>query len=130
MKTQKRWVLLKHIDAPEDTKNVHFDLLLEDDSACRTWRLDQIPIKNGQPVKAIPAPLHRLEWLEKSESAVSGGRGWAVRVEGGFFKGIFPASNDYPINVDLYSKSIYGQLQIANGFCTICSGKSINYKSP
>tara|TARA_Y100001968_G_scaffold118587_1_gene108029 strand:- start:6116 stop:6481 length:366 start_codon:yes stop_codon:yes gene_type:complete len=121
MTLQNRWVLLKHVNAPGDVNKLHFDLLLEDGKFCRTWRLDQIPILNGQAVEAIDAPLHKLDWLEKTHSAVSGGRGWATRVHAGFFYGKIPLPLNSPIKVELISQTISGYLQISNGFCRIYS---------
>ena len=125
-----RWALLKHIDAPDDINRIHFDLLLEDGIACRTWRLDQVPVLNGQVVTAICSPLHKLHWLETNDSPVSRGRGWVERIEGGFFKGNLPSSLDSPIEIELLSKTISGLLEINKGFCRIRSGKSKSYKSP
>ncbi len=78
-----RWVLLRHIDAPDDPKKIHFDLLLEDVKFCRTWRLSEMPCLNGPFVEAISSPPHKLEWLDIFEKAVSGDRGWAKRIKKG-----------------------------------------------
>ncbi len=78
-----RWVLLRHIDAPDDLKKIHFDLLLEDLKCCRTWRLSEIPYLNGPFVEAIYSSPHKLEWLDVIEKAVSGDRGWAKRIKKG-----------------------------------------------
>ena len=123
MNINQRWVILQHIDAPDDVNKLHFDLLLEDNNACRTWRLEKIPILDGHSVKAVSAPLHKLEWLEKVESAVSGGRGWATRIEGGVFYGHLPSDNDAPIWLEISSQTIFGHLELKNGLCTIRSRK-------
>ena len=78
-----RWVLLRHLDAPDDVKKIHFDLLLEDVKFCRTWRLSEIPYLNGPFVEAIYSSPHKLEWLDVIEKAVSGDRGWAKRIKKG-----------------------------------------------
>tara|TARA_Y100001968_G_C19040766_1_gene564368 strand:+ start:134 stop:526 length:393 start_codon:yes stop_codon:yes gene_type:complete len=130
MNDQRRWTLLKHTGAPNDINGFHYDLLLEDGIACRTWRLSKIPVLNGQAVEAECAPLHKLVWLETIESAVSGGKGWAKRVESGFFNGKLPISRNYPINVQLFSQTLSGILEISHGFCRLTSGKSKNHKYP
>ena len=78
-----RWVLLRHIDAPDDPTKIHFDLLVEDVKFCRTWRLSEIPDLNGPFVEAIYSSPHKLEWLDVIEKAVSGDRGWAKRIKKG-----------------------------------------------
>ena len=80
-----RWVLLRHIDAPDDPRKIHFDLLLEDKKFCRTWRLAEIPNINGPFVEAIASAPHKLKWLDIKEKAVSGGKGWAKRIKKGIF---------------------------------------------
>jgi hypothetical protein len=80
-----RFVILEHTGAPDDPAGRHFDLLLEAGPACRTWRLMVVPISGGDPVPALELPPHRLEWLERLEGDVSGGRGHARRVDAGSY---------------------------------------------
>jgi hypothetical protein len=86
-----RFVLLEHIGHPDDPVGRHFDLLLEDGPACRTWRLAEIPVIGGGPVAAGLLPPHRLEWLDRLAGEVSGGRGFACRVAAGTYE---PAPED------------------------------------
>ncbi|MEX0689196.1 MAG: hypothetical protein WD072_11080 [Pirellulales bacterium] len=80
-----RFVLLEHIGHPDDPAGLHYDLLLEGAEACRTWRLATIPVAGGAAVAAEPLPPHRLEWLGIERAAVSGGRGFAKRVDAGSY---------------------------------------------
>jgi hypothetical protein len=80
-----RFALLEHTGAPDDPAGRHFDLLLEAGPACRTWRLMVVPTSGGDPVPALELPPHRLEWLERLEGDVSGGRGHARRVDAGSY---------------------------------------------
>ena len=121
MKIKKRWVLLRHTDSPDDKVGIHYDLLLEEKYGCRTWRLSTIPTIDGERVIAFQAPLHKLEWLDKVESVVSGGRGWASRVANGTFHGCLPNSDDIPLVVNLYGETIAGRLEIKDGYCIIVS---------
>ena len=82
------FVLLEHIGHPDDPAGKHFDLLLEQAKACETWRLAEIPVAEGPSVAASQLPDHRLAWLHKVEGEVSGGRGFARRVDGGSYKSI------------------------------------------
>jgi len=80
-----RFALLEHTGAPDDPVGRHFDLLLEGDRACRTWRLVEPPVAGGPAVAAHELPPHRLAWLDCVEAEVSGGRGVARRVDAGTF---------------------------------------------
>lgn len=80
-----RFVLLEHTGHPDDPKGRHFDLLLEQSDACETWRLSDIPQLEGPAVVATQLPDHRLVWLDRLEGEVSGGRGFARRVESGLY---------------------------------------------
>ncbi len=84
---QNRWVILKHVGAPGDIDCFHFDLLLEDDKNCKTWRLEHFPCPDGPAVKSKPLSPHRLQWLDIKKSVVSGGRGVAYRMAAGNFSG-------------------------------------------
>jgi hypothetical protein len=80
-----RFVLLEHVGHPEDPAGLHYDLLLEEGDVCRTWRLVTIPVGGGEPVVAEPLPPHRLAWLDIESSEVSGGRGFARRIDAGTY---------------------------------------------
>ena len=92
MHTRNRWALLEHRGSPEDLNGCHYDLLLEDHKFCRTWRLSELPPLDGSMQEAIPLPLHKLEWLEKTEGPVSRKRGWAKRIMAGFYIGVLPVN--------------------------------------
>ncbi|NCZ97448.1 hypothetical protein EBZ02_09955, partial [bacterium] len=76
----------EHTGAPDDPAGRHFDLLLEQGAACRTWRLIDLPQPGGPAVAALELPPHRLAWLDTVAADVSGGRGHARRVAAGTFE--------------------------------------------
>jgi hypothetical protein len=78
-----RFAVLEHVGAPDDPAGRHFDLLLEAGVACRTWRLMTLPKADDATVAAVELPPHRLVWLDRLEGEVSGGRGFARRVDAG-----------------------------------------------
>jgi hypothetical protein len=78
-----RFILLEHSGVPDDPAGRHYDLLLEEGAACRTWRLAEIPSAGGTAVAAVEIAPHRLAWLDHEAGEVSGGRGFARRVDGG-----------------------------------------------
>jgi hypothetical protein len=81
-----RFVLLEHVGHPDDPAGLHYDLLLEETEACRTWRLVAIPAAGGDTVAAEPLPPHRLAWLDIESAEVSGGRGVARRIDAGTYE--------------------------------------------
>ena len=117
--TMARYSLLRHTDAPDDPSGCHFDLLLEDGDACRTWRLQTVPSLGGRPQAAVPLTRHRLVWLEPRSAAVSGGRGWAERVMAGHFQGQLPHNPADPVDLSLLDGELRGQLRIKQGLCSL-----------
>lgn len=81
-----RFILLEHTGAPDDPAGRHYDLLLESGAACRTWRLQDIPQPGGPVIAAVELPAHRLAWLEHVAGDVSGGRGFARRIDAGTYE--------------------------------------------
>ena len=117
----KRWVLLEHKGAPEDPLGLHYDLLLEDEGSCRTWRLSQIPTLNSQYVEAIPVAPHNLSWLKKKEGEVSGGRGTAKRLLAGVYVGDLPKMTADTLRVFLKNEALEGCLEITGNRCLFTS---------
>jgi len=106
-----RFVLLEHTGHPDDPAGCHFDLLLEEAEACRSWRLEEIPAFGGPPVTATPLPDHRLVWLDRLAGEVSGGRGVARRVDAGSYAWLTkPAAG--PVVVELRGDTLSGRLSI------------------
>ncbi len=78
-----RYVLLEHRNAPDDPAGLHYDLMVEDGDACRTWRLAALPPAGGDEVTATEIARHRLAWLDAVAEDVSGGRGRVRRIAAG-----------------------------------------------
>ena len=109
-----RFVLLEHTGAPDDPTGLHYDLLLEQGEHCRTWRLASIPEPGGPEVIASELPAHRLVWLDLEAGEVSGGRGFARRIEAGTYE---PAARPVPdpnpqaaVDVTLQGQRLAGTL--------------------
>ncbi len=118
-----RWVLLRHTLSPDDLRGVHFDLLLEDEGFCRTWRLSSIPLLDGPYVDSIYSSPHRLEWLDIKEKVVSGHRGVATRIKKGIFMKSLPSIEKSVINISLEWEDVEGDLVIDENGCRIFSKK-------
>ena len=121
MSRKKRWALLEHKGAPDDSKGIHFDLLLEDLDGCRAWRLPTMPSLDGPSLEIIALPTHRCEWLSIVEGEVSGGRGRVKRVLKGFFSGELPLNQVDAIHIELDSDEIKAHLEIKNMLCKLSS---------
>ena len=85
-----RFALLEHSGAPDDPAGLHWDLLLETGESCRTWRLSRVPVCGGDAVAAEEIAPHRLAWLDHEAGEVSGGRGFARRVDAGTYETLGP----------------------------------------
>ncbi|WP_320673477.1 hypothetical protein [Prochlorococcus sp. MIT 1341] len=107
-----RWVILEHLEDPNDPIGRHFDLLLEDGTSCRSWRLKTLPSKESQYVQCTLLPSHNLKWLDIDESVVSGGRGKAKRFLTGIYKGFLPNDRSKPLRIHLEGKEWQGFLEI------------------
>lgn len=114
-----RFILLEHTGAPDDPAGRHFDLLLEAAEACHTWRLAEIPAPGGPAVTAVEIAPHRLAWLDHGAGEVSGGRGFARRIDGGTYEpALEPSIEGAPperIHVRLVGDRSTRSLQLARG---------------
>ena len=116
-----RWILLIHIDAPDDFKGIHFDLLLEDKEFCRTWRLSEIPLLDGPYVDSVHIAPHKLDWLDIEEKVLSGNRGVATRIKKGIFLKSLPSIEKSSINISLQWGDVDSDLVIDEKGCRIFS---------
>jgi hypothetical protein len=109
-----RFAILEHTGAPDDPAGIHYDLLLETGAGCRTWRLAELPRPDGPPVPAEELPVHRLAWLDHEAGAVSGGRGFARRIDAGRYESGPPATLDPgpggAVDVTLAGARVVGRL--------------------
>ena len=114
-----RYALLRHTGAPDDPSGCHYDLLLEDGDACRTWRLPMIPRNDSSPQHATPLPAHRLIWLMPRSAAVSGGRGWAERIASGTWQGSLPEGDNTALRITMETGPLQGTLEISSQECRL-----------
>ena len=118
-----RWVLLRHIGSPDDIRGIHFDLLLEDNNFCRTWRLSEIPLLDGPYVNSVYIAPHNLDWLDIKEKIISGNRGVATRIKNGIFFKSLPIIEKSSINLLLQWENAEGVLLIDQNGCKISRNK-------
>ena len=122
-KKSYRWVLLRHIGAPDDSRGIHYDLLLEDKKFCRTWRLSDIPLLDGPYVDSVNIDPHKLDWLDIQEKIVSGDRGVATRIKKGIFMKSLPNIENTSIQLSLTWDDVDCDLVIHENYCGIFSKK-------
>ena len=115
--------MLKHIGSPDDSKGIHFDLLLEDKEFCKTWRLSDIPLLDGPYVDSVCVAPHNIYWLDTEEKVVSGNRGVATMVKKGIFWEALPSINNGFINLSMIWDKLEVDLVIDEHGCRIFSQK-------
>src|SRR5262245_35287430 len=86
-----RFVILEH-----DHPALHWDLMLEQDGALRTWRLPAPP--PDDPREAVAIGDHRRAYLEY-EGSVSGNRGTVKRWDGGTYEATRETSEDWTLEL-------------------------------
>jgi hypothetical protein len=84
-----RFVILEH-----DHPALHWDLMLEKDSALKTWRLPAPPPDN--PREALAIGDHRLAYLEY-EGPVSGNRGVVKQWDAGMYEATYESSAEWTL---------------------------------
>lgn len=119
-----RFVLLEHVDSPDDPAGRHYDLLLEQSGSCRAWRLTAVPTIGGDAVEATPLPPHRLAWLEHLDGPVSRGRGHARRVDTGSYELLDAGGSLDDVRCTISGRLVAGRLIIAKRTATICSDRT------
>lgn len=81
-----RYVILRH-EMPADSRvGSHWDLMLEEGPALRTWRFFEIMVP-GCSLEIEPLGDHRLSYLDY-EGPVSGDRGHVLRWDSGSYHAI------------------------------------------
>jgi hypothetical protein len=79
---RRRFVLLRHEVASSEPGATHWDLMIDDGSSLRTWRLNRCPTTN-EILEAEPIADHRRAYLE-FQGELSGDRGRVVRIDSGW----------------------------------------------
>lgn len=98
-----RFAILEH-----DHPVLHWDLLLEDGPACRTWRLSSPP-HEGATLAAEALPDHRLMYLDY-EGPVGGDRGTVTRWDSGRF--VWLTSTEAAVSVLINGERCIGRLDL------------------
>ena len=109
---QKAFVILAH----SGLGPLHYDLMLEQDQALATWRLETDParLREGESIGARKLKDHRVAYLSY-EGPVSRGRGEVVRSDGGTYHVL--GRQPQGLSVELNGKTVSGRYELT------CSGR-------
>ena len=80
-----KWVLLQHKINKPDSKENHYDFLVENGKDCLTWKIFEIPQINGPSIEIIKQANHRLIWLYREKFTLSKERGQVQRMDYGTY---------------------------------------------
>ena len=114
-----RWVLLEHKVYSDNSVDIHYDFLVEDNKDCLTWKLYEIPIINGDIVAIRKQPNHRLVWLSRVEHELSRNRGSVKRIDHGIFKNVSSRLDSECFRFILDGELLYGVFEISGNSCRL-----------
>ena len=103
-----RFVVLHHETPAGYPRETHFDLMLEQNGALRTWALEKIPATD-EVVMAEQLADHRLAYLEY-EGEITGDRGRVSRVEAGLYE--LTTKSESEITAQLTGEKLRGMLRL------------------
>jgi len=114
-----KWVLLEHKVYSENTFNMHYDFLVQDEKDCLTWKFLKIPLLNQASEVIFKQPNHRLVWLLREEYELSGNRGFVKRIDHGIFRNVSDKLEPYGFRFILNGKLMYGLFEISGNSCRL-----------
>ncbi len=103
-----RFVILFHETPPTYPRPAHYDLMLEQDGALRTWALAHPPAANTA-IAAEQLSDHRLDYLDY-EGPVSGDRGVVTRWDAGEY--VMVEESPQRIIATLCGAKLHGRLEL------------------
>jgi hypothetical protein len=92
-----RFVILQHEPAKFSPRLLHWDLMLEQGDALRTWALEQAPTTKGE-INARRLADHRLAYLIY-EGPVSGNRGAVFRWDQGEYEITYESEHEIAFEI-------------------------------
>ena len=108
MSIDSRFVVLFHETPAGASRPSHWDLMLEQGGALRTWALEQEP-RSEVSIVAAALPDHRLAYLDY-EGPISGDRGCVTRWDQGAYRIV--AESAHELKVELAGARFQGVLKI------------------
>ena len=114
-----KWVLLEHEVYNANSKDIHYDFLVENGIDCLTWKFLKLPSLNQASIKIFRQPNHRLVWLSRIEHELSANRGLVKRVDHGISKKVSENLESGCFRFILDGKLLYGLFEILGNSCRI-----------
>ena len=114
-----KWVLLEHKVYLDNTFDMHYDFLVQDEKDCLTWKFLKIPLLNQSSIEISKQPNHRLVWLSRVEHQLSDNRGFVKRIDKGIFKNISDKFDSEYYRFILDGELLYGLFEISGNFCRL-----------
>ena len=100
-----KWVLLEHKVYSDNTLDIHYDFLVENEIDCLTWKFLKLPLLNKAPTAICKQPNHIIVWLSRIEHQLSDNRGFVKRIDHGIFKNV-----SYKLNPEYHRFILDGEL--------------------
>ena len=114
-----KWVLLEHEVYNANSKDIHYDFLVENGIDCLTWKFFKIPLLNQASIEIFKQPNHRLVWLSRIEHELSNNRGFVKRIDYGIFKNVSDEFNSEYYRFILDCELLFGLFEISANTCRL-----------
>ena len=114
-----KWVLLEHSVYSDNSLDIHYDFLIENEIDCLTWKFLKLPLSNQASVEIFKQPNHRLVWLLRQEHELSGNRGFVKRIDHGIFKNVSYKLESDNFRFILDGLVLYGLFEISGNSCRL-----------
>jgi len=114
-----KWVLLEHEVYNGNSKDIHYDFLVENGIDCLTWKFLKLPLYNQDSIDIIKQPNHRLVWLSRIEHELSGNRGFVKRIDHGIFKNVSDKFDSEYCRIILDGVLLHGLFEISGNSCRL-----------
>ena len=114
-----KWVLLEHTVYSDNSFDIHYDFLVENEIDCLTWKFLKLPLSNQASVEIFKQPNHRLVWLFRKEHELSGNRGFVKRIDHGIFENVSDKLESENFRFILDGEVLYGLFEISGNSCRL-----------
>ena len=114
-----KWVLLEHKVYANNSLDIHYDFLVENEIDCLTWKFLKLPLLNQASIEILKQPNHRLVWLSRVEHELSGNRGFVKRIDNGIFKNVSDKLDSECFRFILDGELLYGLFEISGNSCRL-----------
>ena len=111
--------MLEHTVFYANSKDTHYDFLIENGIDCLTWKFLKLPLLNQASIEIYKQPNHRLVWLYRIEHELSNNRGFVKRIDYGIFKNVSDKFDSEYYRFILDGELLHGLFEISGNFCRL-----------